>query len=283
MRVFLYCIDALEYDFILHRNYPNIKQAQFEKVHIPLRCMTEKSDGLITPFSPVMWKQILTGRCESDAPARKPDRYKNPVLTWLLRRDAVRKSWRLLISKRLIKKGVPVQLGFERKNILEDEESLLTVAKNPFILQDPVIAEVKWAGVKSLEFKPFKTLEYFVGIFEDEKKETLSQINGDWDLFLFYTKLLDVSGHLLWGKDDYMEKYYHKIERLAGEIRDSLPRDAALIILSDHGMSLPEGSRIGGRHSHHAYISFSHTTNIPENFNVLHIRNIVEGFMKKTV
>jgi len=283
MQVFLYCVDALEFDFIQQRNYPNLKQAQFEKVHIPLRCMTEKSDGLITPFSPVMWKQILTGRCESDAPARKPDRYKNPVLNWLLGRNVVRNFWRFLISNRLIKKGLPVQFGFERKNILEGEESLLTVATNLFILQDPVIAEVKWAGVKSLEFKPLETLEYFVGIFEDERKETLSRIKGDWDLFLFYTKLLDVSGHLLWGRDNHMEKYYQKIEQLAREIRDSLPSDAAMIVLSDHGMRLLEGSRIGGRHSHHAYISFSHPIQTPENFNILHIRNIVEGMMKETV
>lgn len=246
MRVFLFCIDALEYDFVVDRDFPNIKQAQAEKVHIPLNCMTQKADGLITPFSPVMWKQILTGRVESDSVTEKPERYKNRVLNWLIRRKTTRSLYKYVTSTGLIRKGLPLRMGFERKNILEGEESLLTVAKKPVILQNPVIAEVKWAGIKTGEFKPLEILEKFVDIFEEERIEALERMKEDWDLFLFYTKILDTSGHLLWGMDDQMEKYYRKIEKLAGEIRESLPSDAVMITISDHGMSLLPESRIGG-------------------------------------
>ena len=283
MKVFLYCIDALEYDFINPRNYPNLKQQQYEKVHIPLHCMTQKPDGLITPFTPIMWKQILTGRCEADSPSGKPDRYKNSFLNWLLKRKPVRASYRLLISAGLIKRGLPLRMGFERKNILEGEESLLTVAKNPLVLQDPVLAEVKWAGIKTGEFKPFEILDKFEDMFEEEKKEALESINETWDLLIFYTKLLDTLGHLLWGRDEHMERYYEKIEHFAGKIKASLSDDVVMIILSDHGMSLLEGSSIGGRHSHHAYISFSHPTSIPQDFNILHIREIIESYMREPV
>ena len=283
MRVLLFCVDALEFDFINPRNYPNLKQLQYEKVHIPLRCMTEKSDGLITPFTPIMWKQILTGRCEADAPTQKPDRYKNEFMNWLLRRKIIRDSYKFIISTKLIKRGLPSRIGFERKNILEGEESLLTVAKSPLILQNPVLAEVKWVGIKTGEFKPFEILDKFVEIFEEEKKEVLNSIDKDWDLCLFYTKLPDTAGHLLWGRDELMEKYYAKIEDLAGKIKESLSNDTVMIIMSDHGMELLEGSSIGGRHSHYAYISLSHPAEIPENFDILQIREVIESFMVKTL
>jgi hypothetical protein len=281
MRVFLFCIDALEYDFVVDRDYPNIKQVQAEKVHIPLNCMTQKADGLITPFTPVMWKQILTGRLESESVTEKPERYKNSVLNWLTRRSIARGLYKFLISTGLIRRGLPLRSGFERKNILEGEESLLTVAKNPIILQNPVIAEVKWAGIKTGEFKPFEILDKFVDIFEEERMEVLERMKEDWDLLLFFTKLLDTSGHLLWGRDDYIKKYYNKIEKLAGEIKESLPSDAVMITLSDHGMTLLPESRIGGRHSHNAFMSMSHPAQIPEYFNILHIRGIIEEFMGK--
>lgn len=283
MRVFLFCIDALEYDFVVDRDFPNIKQAQAVKVHIPLNCMTQKADGLITPFSPVMWKQILTGRVESDSVTEKPERYKNGVLNWLIRRKAARSLYKFAASAGLIRKGLPLRMGFERKNILEGEESLLTVAKNPIILQNPVIAEVKWAGIKTGEFKPLEILEKFVEIFEEERREALERMNEDWDLFLFYTKILDTAGHLLWGMDEHTERYYMKIEKLAGEIKDNLPRDAVMITISDHGMSLLPESRIGGRHSHSTFMSTSHPFQVPEDFNMLQIREVIEGFMRKTV
>jgi len=243
--------------------------------------MTEKSDGLITPFTPVMWKQILTGRCEADSPSQKPDRYKSQYINWLLRRKIVRDSYKFILSTGLLTRGIPLRSGFDRKNILEGEESILTVAKSPLILQNPVLAEVKWAGIKTGEFKPFEILEKFVEIFEEERVEVLNRVDEAWDLCIFYTKLLDTSGHLLWGRDDQMEKYYKKIEELAGEIRVSLPSDTVMITISDHGIELLEGSSIGGRHSHHAYISFNHPTEIPEDFNILHIRDIIEDFMVK--
>lgn len=195
----------------------------------------------------------------------------------------MRDSYRFMVSIGLIKRGLPLRLGFERKNILEGEESLLTVAKNPLVLQDPVLAEVRWAGIKTGEFKPFEILKKFEDIFEEEKKEALERINEPWDLLIFYTKLLDTSGHLLWGRDEYVEKYYEKIERFARKIKAALSDDVVMIILSDHGMSLLEGSSVGGRHSHHAYISLSHPTKIPEDFNILHIREIIESFMRDTV
>jgi hypothetical protein len=77
-----------------------------------------------------MWKQILTGRVESDSVTEKPERYNNRVLNWLIRRKTIRGLCKFITSTGLIRKGLPLRMGFERKNILEGEESLLTVVKN---------------------------------------------------------------------------------------------------------------------------------------------------------
>lgn len=192
MRVFLFCIDALEYDFVIERNFPNIKQLKAVKVHIPLNCMTETEQGLITPFSPVMWKQILTGRQHSES--IKPKRYNNEILNWLLRRIIIRKLYRFVIKRRIFRRGLPLRMGFERKDILDGVESLLTFAENPIILQNPVLSEVKWSGTEdSLDL--VQLMKMFTDIFEEERLEIFERIDDDWDLFLFYTKLLDHCGH----------------------------------------------------------------------------------------
>ena len=86
---------------------------------------------------------------------------------------------------------------------------------------------------------------------------------------------------LLWGDDEQVIRYYRKVEELAGEIRDRLPTDSVMITISDHGIRLLPNSRIGGRHSYHSFMSVSHHVEIPEEFNVLKVRQIIEMFMKR--
>ncbi len=121
----------------------------------------------------------------------KSERYYNGVLNWLIRRKATRSLYKFATTTGLIGKGLPLRMGFERKNILEGEESRLTVANKRVILQNPVIAEVKWVGITKGGFKPFEILDKFADIFEEERIENLERTTGNWDLFLFYTKILE--------------------------------------------------------------------------------------------
>ncbi len=54
-----------------------------------------------------------------------------------------------------------------------------------------------------------------------------------------------------------------------------------MITISDHGMRLLPESRIGGWHSHHAYISFDRQVDVPEQLSILHIRGIIERFLNE--
>ena len=278
MRIFLYCIDALEYDFIKDRDYPFLKQSHYHKVEIPDSCLTVLDDGTMKPFTPVIWKCILTGRNESDSPTTKPERYQNSTMNWFLRRKIVQVTWRAILGTGIIRRGFPERAGFKRKDIIEGADSILSAVDSAYVQTNPVLAEVKWAGVGQ-KLEPYEILGKYEDIFEEEKKEALEKINEPWDIYLFYTKILDVAGHLFWGRDDKSEKYYEKVNEFSSTLKSVLPDDVVFVVLSDHGMMGIEGSRIGGDHSFHAYASFSHAVETPDPVTILDIRWILEDLM----
>lgn len=280
MRVFLYCIDALEYDFIDSGDFEALKQTQYHKVEIPENCMTILDDGSLKPFTPVIWKAILTGKSEEDSPSPKPQRYENSVMNWFHRRKIARKIWRKALDGGLFRRGLPVKLGFERKDILAGVDSVLKTAEYPIVQQNPVLAEVKWTGIGA-GIKPLVVVGKFEKIFQEEKKDALERLDEPWDLYIFYTKIIDVVGHLLWGRGNYTEKYYRIIDDFAVHLKKALGDDVAFIVLSDHGIKGIEGITIGGEHSLHAYVSFDRRVDVPEPLSILNIRDIIERFLKE--
>lgn len=279
MKIFLYCVDALEYNFIKDRNFPYLKQYKYYKVEIPENCLTELDDGSLKPFTPVIWKCILTGRNESESRDSKPQRYDNSTLNWLISHKFVREMWRWVLRTGFVRRGLPERIGFSRKNILEGVESIFSDIERLVVQTNPVTAEVKWAGIGQ-KLKPHEIVRKFEEIFEDEKREALEKINEDWEMYLFYTKILDVAGHLFWRKEDIIEQYYKKVEDFAHNLREALANDVALVIMSDHGMMEIEGSKIGGDHSHHAYASFDRPVESRDTITILDIRRIIESIME---
>jgi len=182
----------------------------------------------------------------------------------------------------LIRRGLPARIGFSRKNILNGVESIFSESEKVEIQTNPVTAEVKWAGIGQ-NLEPKEIVRKFEEMFEEEKREALEKIDEDWEIYLFYTKILDVAGHLFWGREDIIEKYYEKIENFAHNLRETLPNDVTLVILSDHGMTGIEGSSIGGDHSFHAYASFDHPVKTPNTVTILDIRWIIESIMETDV
>ena len=98
MRIFLFCVDALEYNYVHFRDYVYLKQNQNYKLEIPENCLTLLDDGTLKPFTPVIWRCIFTGRPISENPTSKPERYKNPLLNWLLDNSVVQNSWKALLN-----------------------------------------------------------------------------------------------------------------------------------------------------------------------------------------
>lgn len=287
MKVFLLCVDALEYDFVKNRDYYNLKQNQFLKVRIPREAMTifeggilfEDSHPRVGPFTPVIWKAIFTGKIEQKELKAKPkiQHWENSIMNWLKSRSIANRLYVFLIQKGFVKSGLPTRLGFKRKDYLRSEETLISKSSNPVIIHNPLKVNVKWSAKGLNEgFEPKEIIESRLEVFHREKEETFKKMSKNWDLLVVYTKFLDVIGHLCWQKDRVVAKYYHMIDYFAGEIQEKLSDDVCMIIISDHGMMpLRETNYQGGEHSHHAFFSSSHRIEVPNPLEITDLYDII--------
>ncbi|MCI4398210.1 MAG: alkaline phosphatase family protein [Acidobacteria bacterium] len=123
-------------------------------------------------------------------------------------------------------------------------------------------------------FGPFKTMGWAVDTWtissnlagEDQFLSDMNQtvdafekiMNGtiadkDWDLYVFYYEFTDRIAHVLWRYMDpkhpmydaakapqyqeEMRKAYERMDKIVGEAMEKMPKDATLIVLSDHGFA----------------------------------------------
>lgn len=285
MRVFFLCVDGLEYDFVKDRPYPNLKQKQFLRVGIPREGMTITKDGRIAPHTPVIWKIIFTGKIEALKPQQKPQtlQWNNKFLNWLKSRNSAGRLYHFFLHTGILKPGFPQRLGFTRKDISLDEDTIISQASKPLIVRHPLKTDVKWAvkGMRS-GFSLTEVMQSHLEVFEREKKDTFDQIDQDWNLFVVYTKLLDAAGHLYWQRDEIVHEFYAKVEDFAREIRRALPGDVFIAIASDHGMRPLRGTKYqGGEHSHHAYASFSHEIQLDTPIQITDIRPVITQMLNR--
>lgn len=284
MRVFLLCIDGLEYHFVKKRPYLHLKQEEFFKIPIPLECMSILKDGRIAPFTPVIWKTIFTGKIEQTKPKPKPETmpFKSKTLNLLKSISVVHRTYVLLLRHNLIKVGLPERLGFRRRDFLQAEVTFISKSKRPIVIHNPLKADVRWNVKAYREFSFSEVVQSNLEVFQKERQETLAKLKSDWDLFVIYTKLLDAIGHLFWQKDKIVEKYYKMVDEFAGEIQSNLPDNTLMIILSDHGMQRLKGTLYqGGQHSHHAYASFSQKIDFPKPLKITDFYSIVCDHLQK--
>ena len=71
------------------------------------------------------------------------------------------------------------------------------------------------------------------------------------------------------------------VDYFAYQLRQKMPENSILVILSDHGMELMKGSKVGGDHSCHAFISFSQKVEVPDRLKITDIFYILRGLMEK--
>lgn len=251
-RVVMLCFDALEHDML--SVFPNLTQKQYFKIAIPRNALTIIGDHLV-PYTPVMWKIILTGKIEGDQPTTfKSEHWKNPVINFLKHMDWLDRAYAFLLEHNIIKAGLPQKFGFKRKDYLaEDKSSIIHYAKNPIVIHNPLTASPKWQAYGIHSDHSFEEIERAAQyIFFKEASTALDALDKDWDLFIFYTKFLDIIGHLFWGQRKVLD-YYAQVDNFVRRAKE-IVQDAFVIVVSDHGM-MP--AKVGGQHSYHAFASFS--------------------------
>lgn len=91
-------------------------------------------------------------------------------------------------------------------------------------------------------------------VHEYRKRRLLEELesNTNWKLFMVWFDLADWMGHLHMGRSKLkVMKAYFELNRLTAKVKEMIPRNTLLIIVSDHGMEP------GGRHSPRAFYSFN--------------------------
>jgi len=243
----------------------------------------ENGKEFVSPYTPVIWKVIFTGKTPRKmSEAKPPERWRNPLLNWLRSIWFVRSIYAGLIELGIVRAGLLSRLGFKRKPLAEPYETFLQMAEKPVIVHNPLTSDVKWvAKPLNRKFKPKEIVEDRLKVFMKEIQETFSKLDGDWDLFVVYTKLLDVVGHLYWHAPLVIEKYYRMVDEFARQVQNRLHKNMIMVIVSDHVMRPLHGALVGGEHSHHAFVSFNQKIKVPKPLKITDIYKIIISILRR--
>ena len=277
MRVFILGLDALEYNIVAENTgLKNLKQKEYGKLGLPRQVMVRIEGGDITPYTPLVWSAIVTGRLPQET-GLMVARWNNRVLNLL---KQVTKKTKL--DKVKGKGNILTFMGFKkfpwsRKNYTA--KTIFDLTSRSIQVNIPTVDE-KWdlsfrKGLTIAQQKDKMRLQFFK-ISEKIKMK----MKEDWELFMGYTKLLDIFGHTAWNTKELM-RMYQKADSLVGELKKLIDGEHLFLVVSDHGMERLEGTKHGGKHTLHAYYSSNIPLNLRATPTILDIFRIVEDFLVK--
>jgi len=275
MRVFILGLDALEYNLVAKNSgLKNLKQKEYGKLTLPRQVMYRIGKGNLTPYTPFVWSAIVTGRLPKET-GLMVGLWNNRVIN-LLKRLTIKVVLDKVEGKpraraRKVSTNVLTSMGFKmipwsRKNY--HAETVFDLTSESIQVNVPTV-DPKWQlffakGLTIAQLKDKMRLQFFK-ISEKMKME----MKKDWELFMGYTRLLDIFGHTAWNTKELM-RMYQKADSLVGELKKLIDGDHLFLVVSDHGMKRLEGTKHGGIHTHHAYYS----SNIPLNLEAPTITDI---------
>lgn len=216
----VFAIDALEYTKVIEFQCKNLMQDFYGKTDI-----SEFSDARTM----VLWSSFMTG--------------KNKEADVLIDGDKEMWSKKWDIEETFFKQfKSPVVLDLPGYSYdLDAHEKSRGLLKDYFTTEDE-------------DRKPDILKEYNTDAFEHNKKvkaEFYKALDEDHDLILGYFSVIDVIGHLNFGKKVMMKILYKDMDDIYLDIKKKHP-DAKILVLSDHGM---EAVGMFGDHSSYGFWS----------------------------
>jgi hypothetical protein len=236
----------------------NLQQAVHGKLTIPRECYREIGDGVYSPWTPLCWMSIITGRVPPEEYRQEKRRvYDNSSLDWF------RKNFGYYLGFLRGKRKLLMKFGFKLTKYsmvetpyIRNMDTLFDLAKDVIDFNIPSYSE----GYSLRPFgKELEGLEH-LKLFDQEdglvKRYIKSVINRkvDYDLFMAYLRAIDHYGHQKFGTRDLFNRY-KLMDFFIHQVQDNI--DGLLLICSDHGFQKLEGTRTGGRHSDHAFYSLN--------------------------
>jgi hypothetical protein len=258
LRVTIIGIDGLDYDIVEEMDLKNLKQTVYGKLTIPRECYREISKDVFSPWTPLCWMSIITGKVPSEEYHQARRRvYSNSLLEFFRRK--IGKYLRFWGGKRKIL----MKTGFKLSKYEMVETPYIRSMDTIFDLAKEVIEINIPSYSKDYTLRPFgeerEGVEH-LKLFDKEDAyiknyiKSVLRSNRDYDLFMSYMRAIDHYGHQKFGTKDLFNRY-KLMDFFINEIKDSV--EGLLLICSDHGFQQLEGTRTGGRHSDYAFYSIN--------------------------
>jgi hypothetical protein len=277
MKVCIIALDALEYELVQTFYCENLKQKQYGKIDL-----TEFKQQSPTgePFTPVIWSSFITGKMPTQTGITIERVHSNPVLEAVRKlligfglADEIvntlsiqRKDWikeKILRPIGLRARGRAKFIGVKEAWKTEEEYyrkmklgTIFDFSKNPIVVAMPAFK--RYSNVRAREtaeslIKGRITREEFaqqeIDFFDKEINEAFILSQKNWDLFVFYTKIIDYVGHFLAWDKRTMWHLYERADKFVEEFTKKVGRNTFILVISDHGMKRT------GMHSDHAFYS----------------------------
>jgi predicted AlkP superfamily phosphohydrolase/phosphomutase len=280
--VCIIAIDALEFDLVHSFFCENLKQKEYGKID---QSEFKKYSPTGEPFTPVVWSSFITGKMpeqtgilikrkqgNSIIETAKRAIFRSNITDKLVDMLSIRKwGWIKKIRKKTRSRfahtsGVRQAWNtneeyYKKKNL----ETIFDFSESPEIIAMPAYRSYEQTTAKETHTEVKKTWQKFtkgeisgaefiqreLEFFEKEIDEAFAILQGKWDLFVFYTKMIDYVGHFFAWNKKTMWLFYSRVETFIEEIQNRFGEDTFILVISDHGM---QGN---GVHSDHAFYSMN--------------------------
>jgi predicted AlkP superfamily pyrophosphatase or phosphodiesterase len=257
MKVFIFGIDALDYELVKKWNMNEFKQKEFGKVIIP------KEIELLS--TPTLWATIITGqlpKVHGVQPGWYVGEYKYPLaskLRLLVKKlNMDKQAHKTLMSSKFLNNMVTkliqqnrVKQEFKLKcptffdNVKSFHVGVPTYDKLPEIAYDIVKKqfEVFEGNMTRIEWEKLVRTR-----FENTKKTLFENLDKKWDLSMVYFAAIDHIGHVYYDDEEHVKRYYEEVAEIVKKVKKKLDKDTLVLMVSDHGMKR-------GIHTRYAFYS----------------------------
>jgi predicted AlkP superfamily pyrophosphatase or phosphodiesterase len=252
MKVFVLCVDGLDYDFVEIWRLKGLIQDSYGYFKIKNEYFHRG-----VPYTPLIWTSIITAKKPSEHNVYSWWSY-GKILDWI----RYKPPFKWIKNKRYFL----MKLGFKprvvtRKDWNRNLTTIFDVVKPSIPLFIPAYNEPSEPHIqleKALSIGIHRYINQVLSLHEWRERILFEKIRGNWRLFMVWFDILDLLGHIYYIKNRHiLKRSYERINELSERIRfilDSQNEKYVLLVISDHGMTLSDDG-VTGNHSDYAFYS----------------------------
>ena len=256
MKVCIIGFDSLDYYLIEKYDLAHLKQKEYGKVEII---------GLES--TPIIWTSFITG-LPPEEHGVLGWKWENPILDspkiWGVRERLDRIIMRSKFLTQLVMKVIDRSIIKAKyvPNIKGQIPTIFDYAQHPVDIDVPCYSqdayeqqrrEVIYALGNPIAEKRISDKAWRA--FREKRERVLDALSNSWDLFMVHFYLPDTVQHLLWYRENEIERLYREMNNTALIIKKSVGENTFILFISDHGQKR-------GLHTSNAFYSCNQRLNL---------------------